>query len=54
MDKEEVRKFEQRFVKLTNIVNNSFIVDHSIHVELRDIEKKLNQHYEKEVTKNEK
>jgi len=54
MDKEEVERLEQRFRKLTNIVNNSFIVDQSIHVELRAIEKKLNQHYEKEEAKNEK
>lgn len=48
MEKEEVEKLEQRFMKLTNIVNNSFIVDQSVHVELRDIENKLNQHYEEE------
>ena len=48
MDEEEVEKLEQRFMKLTNLVNNSFTVDHSVYQEMDRIEKKLNQPYEKE------
>lgn len=45
MDEKEVEKLEQRFMKLTNLVNNSFTVDHSVFQELKEIEKKLHKHY---------